>query len=58
MESGVHSSLHQNSSLHKQRQAVNAIPKYDSQEITNFRKFMGEKLNLYQVLNFMFRVHS
>ena len=41
----------------QQRQAVNPIPKND-------RKFMEEngilnvyKLNLYQVLNFMFRVH-
>ena len=47
------------------RQAVNAIPKNDNQEITNSRKFMEEngilnvyKLNLYQVLNFMFRVHN
>ena len=42
-----------------------AIPKNDNQEMTNFRKFMEEngilnvyKLNLYQVLNFMFRVHN
>ena len=49
----------------QQRQAVSAIPKNDNQEITNSRKFMEEngilnvhKLNLYQVLNFMFRVHS
>ena len=49
----------------QQRQAVNAIPKNDNQEITNSRKFMEEngilnvyKLNLYQVLNFMFRVHN
>ena len=49
----------------EQRQAVNAIPKNDNQEITNSRKFMEEngilnvyKLNLYQVLNFMFRVHN
>ena len=48
----------------QQRQA---IPKNDNdnQEITNSRKFMKEngilnvyKLNLYQVLNFMFRVHN
>ena len=45
--------------------AVNAIPKNDSQEITNSRTFMEEnnilnvyKINLYQVLNFMFRVHN
>ena len=44
---------------------VNAIPKNDNQEIANSRKFMEEngilnvyKLNLYQVLNFMFRVHN
>ena len=52
----------------QQRQAVNAIPKNDNQETlitTNSRKFMEEngilnvyKLNLYQVLNFMFRVHN
>ena len=49
----------------QQRQVVNAIPKNDNQEITNSRKFMEEngvlnvyKLNLYQVLNFMFRVHN
>ena len=49
----------------QQRQAVNAIPKNDNREITNSRKFMEEngilnvyKLNLYEVLNFMFRVHS
>ena len=49
----------------QQRQAVNAIPKNDKQEITNSKKFMEEngilnvyKLNLYQVLNFMFRVHN
>ena len=49
----------------QQRQAVNAMPKNDYQEITNSRKFMEEngilnvyKLNLYQVLNFMFRVHN
>ena len=49
----------------QQGQAVNAIPKNDNQEITNSRKFMEEtcifnvcKLNLYQVLNFMFRVHN
>ena len=49
----------------QQRQAVNAIHKNDNQEITNSRKFMEEndilnvyKLNLYQVLNFMFRVHN
>ena len=49
----------------QQRQAVNAIPKNDNKEITNSRKFMEEngilnvyKLNLYQVLNFMFRVHN
>ena len=49
----------------QQRQAVNAIPKNDNQEITNSRKFMEEngilnayKLNFYQVLNFMFRVHN
>ena len=48
-----------------QRQAVNDIPKNEKQEITNSRKFMEEngilnvyKLNLYQVLNFMFRVHN
>ena len=47
------------------RQAVNAIPKNDNQEITNSRKFMEEngilnvyKLNLYQVLHFMFKVHN
>ena len=40
----------------QQRQAVNAIPKYDNQEITTYRKFMEEngilnvhKRNLYQV---------
>ena len=39
--------------------------KNDNQEITNSRKFIEEngilnvyKLNLYQVLNFMFRVHN
>ena len=49
----------------QQRQAVNAIPKHDNQEITNSRRFMEENdilnvytLNLYQVLNFMFRVHN
>ena len=49
----------------QQRQAVNAILKNDNQEITNSRNFMQEngilnvyKLNLYQVLNFMFRVHN
>ena len=49
----------------QQRQAVNAIPKNNNQEITNSRKFMEEngilnvyKLNLYEVLNFMFRVHD
>ena len=49
----------------QQRQAVNAITKNDNQEITNSRKFMEEngilnvyKLNLYQVLKFMFRVHD
>ena len=49
----------------EQRQAVNAIPKNDNQEISNSRKFMEEngilnvyKPNLYQVLNFMFRVHN
>ena len=49
----------------QQRQAVNTIPKNDNQEITNSRNFMEEngilnvyKLNLYQVLNFMFRVHN
>ena len=49
----------------QQTQAVNAIPKNDNQEITNSRKFMEEngilivcKLNLYQVLNLMFRVHN
>ena len=49
----------------QQRQAVNAIPKNDNQEIASSRKFMEEndilnvyKLNLYQVLNFMFRVHN
>ena len=49
----------------QQRQAVNAIPKNDNQQITNSRKFMEEngvlnvyKLNFYQVLNFMFRAHS
>ena len=49
----------------QQRQAVNAILKNDNQEITNCRKFMEENgilnvyiLNLYQVLNFMFRVHN
>ena len=47
------------------RQAANTIPKNDNQEITNSRKFIKEsgilnvyKLNLYQVLNFMFRVHN
>ena len=49
----------------QQRQVVNAIPKNHNQEITNSRKFMEEngilnvyKLHLYQVLNFMFRVHN
>ena len=49
----------------QQRQAVNATTKNDNQEITNSRKFMEEndilnvyKLNLYQVLNFMFRAHN
>ena len=49
----------------QQRQAVNAIPKNDNQQITNSRKFMEEngilnvyKFNSYQVLNFMFRVHN
>ena len=49
----------------QQRQAVNAIPKNDNQKIAISRKFMEEKgilnvykLNLYQVLNFMFRVHN
>ena len=49
----------------QQIQAVIAIPKNNNQEITNSRKFMEEigilnvyKLNLYQVLNFMFRVHN
>ena len=49
----------------QQRQAVNAIPKNDNQEITNPRKFMEGngilnvyKLDIYQVLNFMFRVHN
>ena len=49
----------------QQRQAVNGIPKNNNQESTNPRKFMEEsgilnvyKLNLYQVLNFMFRVHN
>ena len=49
----------------QQRQAVNATPKNDNQEITNSRKFMEEnailnvyKLNLYQVRNFMVRVHN
>ena len=49
----------------QQRQAVNAITKNDIQEILNSRKFMEKngilnvyKLNLYQVLNFMFRVHN
>ena len=48
-----------------QKQALNAIPKNDNQEITNSRKFMEEngilnvyKLNLYQVLNFMLRVYN
>ena len=48
-----------------QQRQVNAIPKIDNQEITNSRKSMEEndilnvyKLNLYQVLNFMFRVHN
>ena len=48
-----------------QQRQVNAIPKNDNQEITNSRKSMEEndilnvyKLNLYQVLNFMFRVHN
>ena len=49
----------------QQRQAVNAIPKDINQEITNSRMFIEEngilnvhKLNLYQVLNFMFRVNN
>ena len=49
----------------QQRQVVNVIPKNDNQEITNSRKFMegndilnAYKLNLYQVQNFMFRVHN
>ena len=49
----------------QQTQAVNVIPIKDNQEITNSRKFMKEnvilnvyKLNFYQVLNFMFRVHN
>ena len=49
----------------QQRQAVNAILKNDNQEITNSRNFMEGngilnvyKLNLYQVVNFMFRVHN
>ena len=38
----------------QQRQAVNAIPKNDNQEITNSRKFMEENgiLNVYK-LNFV-----
>ena len=62
-ESRTKSKLRKIASQH--RQAVNAIPKNDNQEITNSRKFMEEngilnkyKLNLYQVLNFMFRVHT
>ena len=42
----------------QQRQAVNAIPKNDNQEITNSRKFMEEngilnvyKLNLYNLFH-------
>ena len=49
----------------QQRQVVNVIPKNDNQEITTSRKFMegndilnAYKLNLYQVQNFMFRVHN
>ena len=49
----------------QQRQAVNAVPKNNNQEITKSRKFMEEngivnvyKLNLYQVLNCMFKVHN
>ena len=49
----------------QERQAVNAMPKNDNQGITNSRTFMEEngilnvyKLNFYQVLNFMFRVHN
>ena len=49
----------------QQRQAVNTIPKNENQEITNSRKFIQEsgilnvyKLDLYQALNFMFRVHN
>ena len=49
----------------QQREAVNAILKNENQEITNSRKFMEEngilnvyKLNLYQFLNFMYRVHN
>ena len=49
----------------QQRQVVNVIPKNDNQEIATSRKFMegndilnAYKLNLYQVQNFMFRVHN
>ena len=49
----------------QQREAVNAILKNENQEITNSSKFMEEngilnvyKLNLYQFLNFMYRVHN
>ena len=63
MASTTKSKLRKNTS--QQRQAVNALPKNDNQEITNSRKFMEEndilnvyKLNLYQVLNFIFRVHN
>ena len=49
----------------QQRQTVNAVPKNHNQEIINSRKFMEEndilnvyKLNLHQVLNFIFRVHN
>ena len=49
----------------QQREAVNAIPKNGNQEIMNSRMFMEEngilnvyRLNLYQVINFMFRVHN
>ena len=49
----------------QQRQTVNAIPKYDNQQITSTRNFIEEndifsvyKLNLYQFLNFMFRVNN
>ena len=47
------------------KHAVNAIPKNNHQEITDARKFMEEngilnvyKFNLYQVLNFLFRVQN